>query len=363
MECPKCGLIQDQSSECSGCGIIIAKYLARQDAPVKSPARARGRRPRYRLLEIDKELRNYYHSQSLLLGAGLSAAEAIKNFITNSEVRDVTPYQRIERVVADGGSVSQGMTKSDDYFPAFHTRLVEAGEKSGNPEQMFRELLDIVEWKLQTIAVIASELRWPAFTLMGSVFILPLPVLVSDGLPAYLNSSLVPALLVVAALYFLYRLSVFLARSEEIALAVHRKLLDFPLYDIFQTNQFLKVFHTLYCAGVDNASAFAMATSVLGNKFLVKVLSSFQPYLDRGDSLSSIIKETGAFSPDLIQFVSTGEVSGTLDASLRKYLEISEDTFKHRLSRFSRTFAAMTYTLIMLYAGYQIIQGFTKVLG
>jgi len=363
MECPKCGLVQPQSSECSGCGIIIAKYLARQSAPIQSHSGARGKKTRYRFLEIDKELRNYYHSQSKMLGAGLSIAEANKSFLTNTKnLRDATPYQKIERAIRDGRPISTGMMKSDNYFPAHHARLIEAGEKSGSPERMFAELHDFVEQKLTTYAMITTALRRPVFTLIASVFLVPVPILVSNGLLAYLDNSLVPLLFLAAMVYLLHLLFQYLNKSEKVSLAIDRKLLEFPLYETFETNQFVRVYHALYCAGVDNASAFSMSTSVLGNSFLVKVLSSSQPFAERGNSLSSIIRETGVFSPELSQFITTGEASGTLDASLKKYLESSDDSFRNRLSRFSTTLSTVIGITIMLYVGVQILQGYSKLL-
>ena len=251
---------------------------------------------------------------------------------------------------------------SEDYFPAHHAKLILAGETSGNPDEIYRELHDIVDQKLTTYATIRRELRRPMITLFASVFILPLPILFSTGLMAYLKSSLVPLLVTLAVVYFCFKLFQRLMKGRYILLAIDRVLLKFPLYKIYQTNQFIRIFRTLYSAGVDNASAFAISISVLSNTALAKILTSFQPGIKQGNSLASIIRRTGVFPSELEQFVATGEASGKLDVSLKKYLDISDDNFKHRLSRFATMLSFSTGLIVMLYVAYQIIQGFTELL-
>ncbi len=363
MKCPKCGLTQKESTECSGCGIIIARYLQRQNEPIPTSGKSRIRKTRYRFLEIDKELRDFYHAQSLLLGAGLGAIEALSNYLTNTKsLKDRAPYRKIEATLADGRPVSQAMLKSTDYFPTYHSRLVEAGEKSGNPEQMYRELHDIVDRKIKMFELIIRESRKPAITLLASFFILPSPVLFSAGPIAYLKSSLLPLLASAFVIFFCYRIFKMAIRSRGISLALDRVLLDVPVYNTFQTSQFIRVFRTLYSAGVDSASAFAMSTAVVGNSFLVEILNSFQPYIEKGETLSSILTETGAFPQDLHQFVSTGESSGKLDSSLKKYLEISDDSFNHQLGRLATNFSAGLGLLMAMYVGYEIVKGYMVVL-
>ena len=104
MKCPKCGLEQTQSDECSGCGIIIRKYLERQSDPAgkstKKPSRKRGRQTHYGLLQIERELRDFYQSQFALLNAGLTPLSAITNFLGESEnIKDLLPYRQIHEVL------------------------------------------------------------------------------------------------------------------------------------------------------------------------------------------------------------------------------------------------------------------------
>jgi len=202
MRCPKCGLEQTESEECRGCGIIIARYLARQQAmPGVAAARGRKRR-RYGLLGIERELRNYYLAMDRSLGAGMDAQQAHRSFIEHtSSLRDTSPYRHIEAALADGRPASEGMRASPDYFPAHHMRLVAAGEQSGDPSTMYRQLHELVSRRIETVGTVTRELRKPVLTLLASFFILPLPVLMSAGAGAYLSSSLLP--LVGAGLVFM----------------------------------------------------------------------------------------------------------------------------------------------------------------
>ncbi len=367
MKCPKCGLVQQQSTECDGCGIIIARYLERQQAPeprVRTAGRRAGKAPHYGRLEIDRELRNFYLTQATMLRAGLNAVDAHGRFLEEpGSIKDGAPYQKIATSLAAGDPVSQGMAQSPGYFPVHHTRLIEAGEHSGNPEAMFQYVHDLVDQKINIIEGVYRELRKPTYTLLGSVFILPLPLLFSSGLPEYLSNSLLP-LMIMIGLYFLLK-AVFskLMGSASFAMAWDEWWLQrVSLYRDLQTNQFIRVFGALYAAGVNTANAWSVAANVVTNRFLRLVLTSHQPDLEAGRPVAEVARESGTFDRDLLQIISTGEAAGSLDVALERYVSMADERAHNRVRKLSTAFSFVVGLIIAVYVGYRIVGGYSAML-
>lgn len=359
MKCPRCGLQQEHSEECRGCGIIIARYLERQAAAPRPAAPARKSRTWYPPLARDRELRNYYSAQSQLLTAGLTAMQAHENFIASRPaIKDMAPYRRIEQSLRAGRAISDGMAKSPDYFPEHHARVIDAGEQAGNPAHGFNELYDNVDVRIRTVEAIKKELRKPTITLVSSFFIMPLPSLFTHGVAGYLDASLLPFALMVLGLVALWQGGRLLLRNQAISLPVARLLLYVPVYRTYTIARFSRVFRTLYAAGIDMPGAFATATAASGNRLLEDRLAACPARLAEGETLTAVMRQAGVFPGDLQQFVATGESAGSLDVSLARYLLIANERFERQLGRASSLLALSIGLLMSLYVGYQIVQGF-----
>lgn len=368
MKCPKCGLEQSQAPECRGCGIIIAKYLDHQKNPQKNQAKRRrlqrGKRAsksatRYGFLQLERELSDYYQSQAAMLKAGLTAETATNNFLAEpGKIKDLTPYRRIAASIEGGRSIAEGMRASPEYFPADEVRLIEAGEQTGDPQAMFHQLKLMVDQRIETIETIRRELRKPRNTLLGSVFILPAPVLFSDGLSAYLMKSLLPLILILAIAYGLYKVLSHLIATTPLGETVSENLIALKVYRLYHVNRFLRVFTRLYAAGVTTADAWQTAADTVSNSFLHKVLSSHQPMLATGTSITEVARETGAFERDLLQVMSTGEASGSLDTALDRYVVAADEQFNLLLKSFASRVTMVIGALVSAYVIYQIVSRF-----
>jgi type II secretory pathway component PulF len=367
MKCPKCGLEQTQSEECTGCGIIVKKYLERKNTPLGKPTKATklraGRKTRYGRLQIEREQRDFYQSQFISLNAGLTPVKAVENFIAEpGDLKDLVPYRRISEVLDNGDPASEGMRLSPDYFPDHHARLIEAGESSGDPENMFKHLGNMVNQRIKTSEAIAAALRKPRNTLLGSIFILPLPTMISGGLIAYLTQSLLPLVVVLLLFFIGSRLFKNAMNSPSFALTVDEKLFNFSLYRKYQLNNFARVFKNLYAAGVTSADAWGIAGSVSDNSFLNQVFSSHKSLIEDGKSVADTARQTNAFDSNLLQVFVTGESAGSLDTALERYLVASEEEFSTLLGSATSRLTIGIGLLVTLYVGYRIIFGFTALL-
>ena len=359
MKCPRCGLEQPQNDECRGCGIIIARYLQKQAAASRPQAPPNHRRTWYPPLARDKELRGWYNAQSQLLRAGLPPSDAHRNFIAGKPaIRDMTPYRRIELALNAGQPISAGMAQSPDYFPPHHTRVIAAGEASGNPAQSFDELYNNVDRRIRTLDTIRKSLRKPGLTLASSFFVMPLPDLFTSGVPGYLEASLLPFSLLLIGTLGVWQIGRMVINRASLGLLADHLLLHVPVYRTFVINQFIRVLRALYAAGIDLPSAFATAASTSGNRYLEDRLADGEKRLGQGESLTLVTRATGVFPGDLQQFIASGEASGSLEVSLERYLQIAEERFDRQMAHTGTWLSFTIGAIVSVYVGYQIVQGF-----
>ncbi len=364
MKCPKCGLVQEESLECNGCGVIIAMFLKRNATPVPKTRRPATKKTQYGFLVLEKELRDYYQAQLVMLGAGLSAIDASKNFLKDpGRIKDLLPYRHIADALENGMPISEGMSRAGNYFPAHHTQLMKAGESTGDPAEMFDQLFQMIDQKIRTTEIIIKELRKPALTLLASIFILPVPVIFSDGLVAYLRSSLLPFFYILIIILIGSQLIRTIMKTPKIGLPIDKSLLAIPLINQFHLTKFIRVFRSLYAAGVSSADAFSIAAEASNNLYLHGVLVSCQPAIAGGTSIRDVARESGVFPSDLLQVMGTAEASGTLDKALARYVVTADEDFAIRIKRFSALFSIIVGALVSLYVGYRIISRMSGLLG
>jgi len=80
----------------------------------------------------------------------------------------------------------------------------------------------------------------------------------------------------------------------------------------------------LFHAALPALQAIALSADAVGNRYVARALRQVRDALGDGGSLSGALRETGAFSPMMVQMVRVGETTGQLDEMLGKVADFYE---------------------------------------
>jgi len=248
----------------------------------------------------------------------------------------------IKTEVETGSSLKQAFEKHPLHFDALFCNLVGAGEAAGILDSLLDRLATYKEKILAIKSKIRSALFYPlavivvAFVITAIIMIFVIPafkqVFTSFGadLPA-------PTLFVMAISDFFvqYWYAIFggiigvvygffwtWKRSVKMQIVMDRVMLRLPVFgDLVRKSslaRWTRTLATMFAAGVPLVEALDSVAGAAGNYEYYVATKKIQTEVATGSSLTSAMQGTEVFPNMVVQMVSIGEESGSLDAMLSK---------------------------------------------
>ncbi|MDR1368325.1 MAG: type II secretion system F family protein, partial [Candidatus Accumulibacter sp.] len=256
----------------------------------------------------------------------------------------------IKADVETGSSLSQAFRKYPVYFDTLYCNLVAAGEQAGILESLLDRLATYKEKMLAIKRKIKSALFYPtaiiivAFAITAIIMIFVVPAF-KDIFKSFGADLPTPTLVVIAmsdffteywyAIFGGVALSVWaffftLKRSIPMQIAFDRIFLRLPLFgDMIRKGviaRWTRTLATMFAAGVPLVESLDSVGGAAGNYVYKVGTQKIQSEVSTGMSLTSSMQNTGNLFPNMvIQMVSIGEESGSLDSMLDKVAAILED--------------------------------------
>lgn len=254
----------------------------------------------------------------------------------------------IKTEVETGSSLKQAFEKHPLYFDALFCNLVGAGEAAGILDSLLDRLATYKEKILGIKSKIKSALFYPlsiivvAFVITAIIMIFVIPafkqVFTSFGadLPA-------PTLIVMAISDFfveywylifggvgggVYGFFWIWKRSEKMQMFMDRFMLRVPVFgDLIRKSsiaRWTRTLSTMFAAGVPLVEALESVAGAAGNYEYYLATKKIQSEVATGSSLTASMQGTEVFPNMVIQMVSIGEESGSLDGMLSKVADFFE---------------------------------------
>ncbi len=260
-------------------------------------------------------------------------------------------FKKIIQQVAD--DISTGLTLSDAIgkhttaFNPMYVAVVRSGEVAGALDRVleglanYMESVEIMRGKVKTamryptfiggfVSLMMLGIMWKLVPTFESIYgglhaTLPVPTLILIHVSHLVRSNFLLCIVLIVALVILYK---YLMTLEKFQARIQKAILKVPVFgSILEKNiwaTYSRTMSLLLEAGTPILKATEISGAAVNNRYFANSLEKVYAGLRRGEQLSEALDASGIFPVLIIQLVATGEVSGKVDALLRKAAEFYE---------------------------------------
>ena len=302
------------------------------------------------------ELTSFCRQFSIMLTSGIhlvNCLEMLKSQPYSSYFKSI--LQMVCDDVKAGEMLSAALDKHKKVFPNFFLSMVHVGEASGNLDAVFIALADYYESDAAIKRKAKSALAYPmmlgimtlAIVVLMLTFVVPTfkDVLVkleiqpegytkivydvSDYLVANWKGMLVAVIAVVVAIFAFSKTSI--GGQVIDYLKVKVPIINKVTIDLI-TARFARAFSILLASGLDLASALDTTMLILGNHYMSARFKEASEDVRQGVSLTNAFQKHNLFPEMLLQMLSVGEKTNSLDEVLGRSCKFFDEQVETSLN-------------------------------
>ncbi len=307
---------------------------------------------------------------STLYKAGLPLLSGLRG------LRDQTLNRRFKEILeeiglqVEGGNTLYGaMSKYPDVFSVVYLNMIRAGETSGRLGESLDRYVTLADRELRSRQKVKEATRYPKIVVVS--VIVALVVLLAFVIPrfaqvfAQFNTTLpLPTRIMIGTNnlfhhYWYLILPVFLfiplllrryVRTEKGRVFWDRLKTRLPgfghLFVIAALSRFAHTFVMLNKSGIPILQTLEVTSATINNVVISQSIGEIGRQVREGRSLADSMKETGRFTPLVIQMVGVGETTGTLDEMLIRITEYYDIELENAIKKMT-TYIEPALTLFM----------------
>lgn len=283
-----------------------------------------------------------------LLGAGIPLVSALNGLIeqtTNQSFKKI--IAQLKDSVNEGNSFTSALAEHPRLFSRIYVNMVKSGEASGSLDVVLEQLAEFGEAQQNMKSRIRAALLYPAFMAVVGIVVLfllitfivpsitkvfddtqqalPLPTTILINLSGLLADFWWALLLLLIGLIVFLRFAVQQPNGKKIW---DRLKLTVPLFGDLNTKiaaaRFGRTLGSLLQSGVPLITALHIVKNIFNNVLLTHVIDEATEELEKGRSLSNVLKRSRWFLPMVVQMIAVGEQSGALEKMLNKVADSYE---------------------------------------
>lgn len=279
---------------------------------------------------------------STVLKAGVPLVAAL------DMLRQQTEHKRLKAVINDvyekiqaGSSLSAAFGDHAERFPDIFISMLEAGELSGNLDEVLYRLGITFEKDYKLKKKVKSALTYPKILSIFALIVvigllvfmvptftslyesfdqeLPGPTQFLLNLSGFITSNWIMLLILIAVIIALVKVY---SSAPAGKLQLAKLKLNMPIFGKLNVKiisaRFTRTLSTLLSSGVALTTSLEVTARAVGNVVLEKGLLFAADQIQEGQSLSSSLSGLNIFPPMVINMVQLGEESGMLESFLSK---------------------------------------------
>ncbi|KAA3628786.1 MAG: type II secretion system F family protein [Proteobacteria bacterium] len=263
----------------------------------------------------------------------------------NERLREV--LQKIRDDLESGRTLSASLARHPRVFSSLYVSIMQVGETTGQMDDAFLQMARYLEQEKHTRARIRQAMRYPVIVL-GAISIaiviinlMVIPAFAQMFANARLELPWATKLLLAVSAFFvnywphmlvglfggIWLLRRYL-RTARGAYRWDRLKLRLPIIGPIVLRsilaRFSRAFAISFKAGVPLVAALTTVSNAVDNHFVGDKVRSMRNGIERGDSLTRTAAATGLFTTVILQMLSVGEETGSVDAMLLEAADFYE---------------------------------------
>ena len=302
------------------------------------------------------ELTTFCRQFSIMISTGstlLGCIERLKEQPFSGYFRSI--LQVINEDVSGGAMLSESLDKHKKVFPDFFRSMVHVGEASGKLDTVFSALADYYESDAAVKRKVQSAMAYPAILALMTLGIVVIMLyfvvptfrktltqldVEAEGITAVVydmsdfiltyGNELVSMTIIIGGLLYLF------ARTSTGKRLIDIFLIKCPLIGNVQINlitaRFARAFCLLLESGMDLATALDTISIILGNTYVEDKFNEAAQDVRKGVSLTEAFAKQNLFPPMLIQMLSVGEKTASLEEVLGRSCVFFDEQVESSLS-------------------------------
>jgi len=288
---------------------------------------------------------------STMINAGIPIVRSIRSLAGEEKQAFREILFQVADDVEQGETLSGALRSHPEIFSRLYTSLTESGEESGKLDVIMNQLADYLESVADIRMRVKAAMRYPLFIfsfialilLAFILFVIPQFAQIYDGFGAKLpaptqmvlsfsglvRDNLLIVLVIVVAVIGAIRL---ILRTDKGALAFDRLKLQIPAIGSIVTktviSRLARTLSVLVHSGMPIVQALNIVRRAADNRVFENSLLETKRNVEEGQSLAEALQGARVFPELMLQMVSTGEQSGTLDMMFDKVAQFYDKQVK-----------------------------------
>lgn len=313
-------------------------------------------------------LAGFFRQFGAMMGAAVPMVTSLETLSKQSQSAKLT---RIILEMRDntqrGLPISDAMQRYPEVFPALTVSMIRAGEEGGFLQKASNLNADYFDQEIELRNLYRRETAYPKIVVVASIAIISAANMIihSLGKKGGIYTPLTDPsimLILVPGLIAWYVLAKIGLANPRVRYNWDLVLLKIPYLGTtlhqFAMAKFGRALGALYKGGVSVPRSIQLAADACGNEYLRSQIYPAAKELESGAALAPTLHSTTAFSPLVLDMVSTGEMTGSLDGMLDKISSFYEGEAKVRAEQLGRVTGVVAFLVVAIYVGTIVISFF-----
>jgi len=303
----------------------------------------------------------FYHQLGALTGAGLGLTRGLETLQRNPPARSYRrPISRVIENIGHGFTFTESLRRVGQWLPAFDIALLQAGEQSGRLDSCFRLLADYYRDRAKLARQMMADLAYPVVLFHIAIFIFPFAQLFTSGnWVRYAGQTLgvlIPIYAIVAAMIYAAQ-----SRHNETWRAWLESVIQlFPVLGTARHYLALArlsaALEALLGAGVTIIETWELAATASGSPALRRTVLAWRPRVTAGQTPGEAVSSSTRFPEMFANQYNTGEISGTLDDTLRRLHNYYQEEGSRKLHAVAQWTPRAVYFFIMIMIAVHVVR-------